>query len=221
MIVLEVRLYFAILEKRKDELSVKLERISQRRKRWSIFPQSLRNRGARLAPKGSPVCRRAECEAATPDGHVRRCLLRQPLLNANSARFSNGSRRIVLADFFISHRNAQSTPDMIPSSLYEACRFSQRRLRRASRRVRGSCLTSRNETAGRNNCHYAATLPRTNAPEAHSPAVVHLDRRCRANRGECKERWSDGHDETRAVPVRATTVHRNRGGILSGRERRR
>jgi hypothetical protein len=50
---------------------------------------------------------------------------------------------------------------------------------------------------------------------------VHLDRRCRANRGECKERWSDGHDETRAVPVRATTVHRNRGGILSGRERRR
>jgi hypothetical protein len=39
--------------------------------------------------------------------------------------------------------------------------------------------------------------------------------------GQCKERWSDGHDETRAVPVRATTVHRNRGGILSGRERRR
>jgi hypothetical protein len=171
-------------------------------------------------------------------------------LNANSARFSNGSRRIVLAAFFISHRNAQSTPDMIPSSLYEACRFSQRRLRRASRRVRGSCLTSRNETAGRNNCHYATTLLRTNAPEAHSPAVVlrfligciksqlgrkpkprlagqrrhdaiHLDRRCRAHRGRCKEGWSDGHDQTRAVPVRATTVHRNRGGILSGRERRR
>ena len=148
------------------------------------------------------------------------------------------------------HRNAQSTPDMIPSSLYEACRFSQGRLRRASRRVRGSCLTSRNETAGRNNCHYATTLLRANAPEAHSPAVVlrfligciksqlaaspsrasqgkgttsaiHLDRRCRAHRGQCKERWSDGHDETRAVPVRATTVHRNRGGILSGRERRR
>jgi hypothetical protein len=61
---------------------------------------------------------------------------------------------------------------MIPHSLYEACRFSQRRLRRASRRVRGSCLTSRNETAGRNNWHYATTLLRANAPEAHSPAVV-------------------------------------------------
>jgi hypothetical protein len=41
-------------------------------------------------------------------------------LNAISARFSNGSRRIVLAAFFISHRNAQSTPDMIPSSFYGA-----------------------------------------------------------------------------------------------------
>ena len=61
--------------------------------------------------------------------------------------------------------------------------------------------------------------PRLAGQRSHD--AIHLDRRCRANRGQCKERWTDGHDETRAVPVRATTVHRNRGGILSGRERRR
>ena len=40
MIVLEVRLYFAILEKRKDELSVKLERISQRGSLAGLFSRS-------------------------------------------------------------------------------------------------------------------------------------------------------------------------------------
>ena len=94
-----------------------------------------------------------------------------------------------------------------------------RMIQRAPTSIPSEKASSFRKSSDGNSGLSGGSRPRLAGQRSHD--AIHLDRRCRAHRGQCKERWTDGHDETRAVPVRATTVHRNRGGILSGRERRR